>query len=73
MYTRMPCDIRLSDPAWPSTVQALHLNEREDDAIDFMTGLERLVAMGYKEDAAEEALVVGCNSVVKALEYLATR
>ena len=54
-------------------MQALHLNEREDDAIDFLTGLEQLLAMGYKEGAAQEALVVGSNSVVKALEYLATQ
>ena len=48
----------------------MHLNDKEDDAVNFLTGYEKLQQMGFHPDSIQEALVISANHLGQAIDYL---
>jgi Holliday junction resolvasome RuvABC DNA-binding subunit len=55
-----------------NALRAVHLTSSVEEAVEFASRLDTLLAMGYHRAKAEEALVVANMSLRRALDYLNT-
>ncbi len=48
----------------------MHLTEKEEDCVNFLTAYDVLVDMGFKKEQITEALVVSSFNLGPAVDYL---